>query len=141
LTDTAPLIFETRLNMLAPVNPAAREAVQSFKGRCVVKITGAARNQRRRGLFWIVTGLVANILNDMHDLTLTDQDLYDIVRRKLRMYDEIVLPSGEVHQKLWSTSDRAMTEPDRAEFTNKAFHVYELWTGIPVEDLRREGEA
>ncbi len=127
--------------MLAPVNPAAVAAVQAIEGRCVVKITRATRNQRRRGLYWIVTGICAGLLNDRYDLTLTDDDLHDIIRKKLRMYDEFVLPSGEVHQKLWSTSDKAMSEPDRAEFTNKAFHVYSLWLGIPVDELRREGEV
>lgn len=140
MADEAPLIFERKLGMLSPVNPAARDAVQAIEGRCTVKITRAARNQRRRGLYRVVTAIVADLLNDAHGLALTDDDLHDIIRKKLRMYDEITLPSGEVHRKLWSTKDRAMTEPQRAEFTNKAFAVYALWTGVDVETLRREGE-
>ncbi len=138
MTDQAPLIFERKLGMLSPVNPAAREALQAIEGRCVVRITSARRNQRRRSVYWIVTGLVADLLNDAHDLTLTDDDLHDIIRTKLRMYDEVALPSGEVHRKLRSTSDKAMTEPERAEFMNRAFHVYSMWTGVEVETLRRE---
>ena len=141
MADQAPLIFERRLGMLSPVNPAAHAAVEAIEGRCVVKITRANRNQRRRSLYLIVVGIVAGILNDMHDTTLTDDDLHDIIRKKLKMYDEIPLPSGEVHIKLRSTSDKAMTEPERAEFTNRAFHVFSLWTGVDAETLRREGEA
>lgn len=138
--DEAPLLFEPKLGMLSPVNPAAREAVQHIQGRCVVKITGARRNQRRRALYWIVTGIVADLLNDAHGLALTDNELHDIIRTKLNMFDEITLPSGEIYRKLHSTSDRAMTEPERAAFTNKAFEIYSRWTGVETETLRREGE-
>lgn len=140
MAEQAPLIFERRLNMLSPVNPAAREAVSAIEGRCAVKITRANRNQGRRAVYWIVTGIVAGLLNDAHDLTLTDNDLHDIIRKKLGYFTEHTLPSGEVFVKLKSTSDKAMTEPERAEFTTKALHVYSLWTGVPAEDLRREAE-
>ncbi len=141
MADEAPLIFAPRLGMLAPVNPAAREALKALDGQCVVKITRATRNQRRRSLYWIVTGIVAGILNDLHGLTLSDQDLHDIIRKKLGLFDELTLPSGDVHVKLRSTSDRAMAEPERAAFTTKAFETYERWTGIPVDTLTREAEA
>lgn len=140
MSDQAPLVFERKLGMLSPVNPAAREAVEAIEGRCVVKITAARRNQRRRSLYWIVTGIVADLLNDAHGLSLTDNDLHDIIRIKLRMFDEITLPSGEVHRKLHSTSDKAMAEPERAAFTNEAFRIYSLWTGVDTETLRREAE-
>ncbi len=140
MADEAPLIFERKLGMLSPVNPAAREAMETIEGRVSVKITGMRRNQRRRSVYWIVTGLVADLLNDAHDLSLTDNDLHDIIRIKLRMYDEVTLPSGEVHRKLHSTSDKAMTEPERAEFMNKAFAIYSRWTGVDVDTLRREAK-
>lgn len=139
MTETAPLFFERRLNMLSPVNPAAKEAVQAIEGRVTVKITKTARNQRRRALYWIVTALVAELLNDAHDLALTDNDLHDLIRTKLRMYDEITLPSGDIYRKLWSTSDRAMNEAARAAFTTKAFEIYSRWTGIDTDTLTKEG--
>ncbi len=138
MADEAPLIFEPRLGMLSPVNPAAREAMEAIQGRVSIKVSGMRRNQRRRGLYWIVTGLVADLLNDAHDLALTDNDLHDIIRKKLRLYDEVTLPSGEVHIKLRSTSDKAMTEAERADFTTRAFDVYSKWTGVEVDVLRRE---
>lgn len=138
MTDTPPLIFAKRLGGLFPVNPAAHEAIKAIDGQCVVKVTRATRNQRRRSLYWIVTGIVAGVLNDMHGLTLTDEDLHKIVRKKLGYVQEIPLPSGEVYTKYRSTSDRSMTEPERAEFMNKAFAVYSQWIGVPVEDLVRE---
>jgi hypothetical protein len=127
--------------MLSPVNPAAREAVSAIDGRCVVKITKANRNQRRRALYWIVTGIVADILNDLHGMSLTDNDLHDIIRRKLGYFTEHTLPSGEVFVKLRSTSDKAMSEPERAEFMQKAFRIFSLWTGVEVEALTQEASA
>lgn len=138
MSDTAPLIFERRLGGLFPVNPAAREALTAVEGRCVIKITRATRNQQRRSLYWVVTGIVADVLNDMHGTTLTDQDLHDIIRRKLGLYTEVTLPSGDVHVKLRSTSDKAMAEPERAAFTDRALKVYSAWLGIPVETLTDE---
>ncbi len=140
MAEQAPLIFEKRLGMLAPVNPAAREAMSAIEGRVSLKITRTNRNQRRRAKYWIITGLVADILNDMHGMALTDSDLHDIIRRKLGYCTEHVLPSGEVFVKLHSTSDKAMTEPQRAEFMQKALHVYSLWTGVDPDTLSREGE-
>ena len=139
--DEAPLIFAAKLGGLFPVNPAAKEAMQGIDGQCVIKITRANRNQRRRSLYWIVCGIVSGLLNDLHNLTLTDNDLHDITRRKLQVFNKIELPSGEEYIKLRSTSDRAMTEPERAAYTTKAFAMWSQWIGVPVETLTREAEA
>lgn len=136
--DRAPLIFEVHLGMLRPANRVAEEALREIRGRVRLEIKGGTANQRRRGLYWIVASMVAPILNDLHGMTLDDQDLHDITREKLRMYDEIKLPSGDVHHKLRSTSNRAMNEADRADYTNRAFDLWSRWTGIDVATLREE---
>lgn len=141
MTDEAPLIFAQRLGGLFPVNAAAKEAVKAIHGQCTVKIGKATRNQRRRSLYWVVCSIVVGLLNDLHDLTLSDQDLHDITRRKVGLYDEVTLPSGEIHIKLRSTSDRAMQEPERAAYTDKAFTMWSKWVGVPVDTLAREAEA
>ncbi|WP_138921230.1 hypothetical protein [Novosphingobium pentaromativorans] len=136
--DRPPLMFETRLGMLRPANRAAEEAMREIKGKVRVEIKGGVANQRRRGLYWSVAALVAPLLNDMHGLTLDEQDLHDITRDKLRVYDEQVLPSGEVYRRRRSTSNRAMNEAERAEFTTKALHLWSTWTGVAVETLHTE---
>lgn len=141
MSNAPPLIFAKRLGGLHPVNPAAREAVQGIDGQCVVKITRANRNQRRRSLYWIVTGIVAQAMNDMHELTLTDQDMHDIIRKKLGYFTANKLPSGDIYYKLRSTSDKAMNEAERAAFTTKAFKVYSQWLGVPIETLTAEANA
>lgn len=138
--DTPPLYFQAHLGMLRPANAAAETAMREIKGRVRVEIKGGIANQRRRGLYWSVASLVVPLLNEAHGMTLDEQDLHDITRMKLRLYDEIVLPSGEVHHKLRSTSNRAMNEADRAEFTTRALALWSTWVGVDVTTLRQEAE-
>ena len=106
--------------------------MREIRGRVVVEIKGGTANQRRRGLYWLVASLVVPLLNDRHGMTLDEADLHDITRDKLRMYDEVTLPSGEVYRKRRSTSNRAMNEAERAAFTDKALALWSTWTGVPV---------
>lgn len=140
MPEHAPLYFVPRLGMLAPANQMAENAVRELRGRVRVEIKGGVANERRRGLYRLTAALVVPLLNEAFGLTLDDNDLHDITREKLRMYDEIVLPSGDVHHKLWSTSNRAMNEADRAIFTDKALALWSTWTGVDVSTLRREAE-
>jgi len=140
MTDKAPMFFESRLGGLFPVNATALEAMQHVKGRVKVTMTGGKANQRRRGLYWVLVSIVTPILNDLHGMTLTDDDLHDIMRDKFGMFDAVTLPSGEVHKKRWSTKNTAMNEADRAEYLNKCVDVWSKWTGIEMATLRREAE-
>ncbi len=135
-----PLIFEARLGGLFPANRMAEEAMREVKGRVQVQIKGGTANQRRRGLYWSCAGIVVELLNNAHNMTLTEADLHDITRDKFRMYDEIKLPSGEVLRKRHSTSNRAMNEAARAEYTTRALGLWSKWCGVDVDTLRREGE-
>lgn len=141
MADKAPLLFTVRLGMLRPANRKAQDTLHELRGTVTVEIKGGHANQRRRGLYWSVAALVVPLLNEANGMTLDEQDLHDITRAKLRLYDEITLPSGDVHRKLKSTKNSAMNEADRAEYTTKALALWSTWTGIDVETLRREAEA
>ena len=140
MPDKAPLVFETRLGMLKPANRAAETAMHEIKGKVRVEIKGGIANQRRRGLYWSVAALVVPLLNDAHNLTLDENDLHEITKTKLGLFDEQRLPSGEVYRKLRSTSNRAMNEAERAAFTDRALHLWSTWTGVDVTTLRAETE-
>ena len=140
MTDRAPLYFEARLGMLKPANRAAEEAMREITGTVRATLTGGKANQRRRSLYWVLVSIVTPILNDMHNLTLTDDDLHDIMRDKLGMFDEVTLPSGDVHRKRWSTSNRAMNEADRADYLNKCISIWSTWTGVDVNTLTAEAQ-
>lgn len=135
-----PLIFEAHLGMLRPANRMAEEAMKEIRGRVSVTIKGGQANQRRRGLYWSCAHIVVDLLNNAHNMTLTEADLHDITRDKFRMYDEIKMPSGEVLRKRHSTSNRAMNEAARAEYTTRALGLWSKWCGVDVDTLRREGE-
>ena len=141
MSDETPLFFDAHLGMLRPANAAAEEAMREIRGRVSVRITGGKANQRRRSLYWLTASLVVPLLNQAHNLTLDEDDLHDITRMKLNLYDKIKLPSGEIHRKLKSTSNRKMNEADRAAYTTKAFEMWSAWTKVPVETLTREAQA
>jgi hypothetical protein len=140
MTDRAPLLFEARLGMLKPANAAAETAMREIKGKVRVEIKGGVANQRRRGLYWTVAALVVPLLNDAHGLTLDEQDLHDITRDKLNIGERITLPSGGSYFKPRSTSNRAMNEAERSDYTNRALHLWSVWTGVDVATLRQEAE-
>jgi hypothetical protein len=141
VSDKAPLYFHTRLGMLAPANAVAEAAMREIKGKVRVEIKGGVANERRRSLYRAVASLVVPLLNQAHGLTLDEDDLHDITREKLKLYDEIKLPSGDVHHKLRSTKARAMNEADRADFTDRALHLWSTWVGVDVTTLKHEAEA
>ena len=140
MADKAPLYFSAHLGMLRPANAAAETAMREIKGRVRVTMTGGVANQRRRGLYWLVAALVVPLLNEQNDMTIDDDDIHDISRIKLKLYDEITLPSGEIYRKLRSTKNRAMNEADRADYTNRAMALWSTWVGVDVVTLRREAE-
>jgi hypothetical protein len=141
MSDTSPLYFVPHLGMLKPANAAAETAMRETRGKVRVEIKGGIANQRRRGLYWVVAALVVPILNDLHGLTLDEDDLHHITREKLKVGERITLPSGETYFKPASTSNRAMGEAERADYTNRAFDLWSRWTGVEVTALRQEAEA
>ena len=140
MSDKAPLMFQPRLGGLFPANRQAEEAMQALSGRVRVDIKGGVANQRRRSLYWAVAALVAPILNDLHTMTLTEQDLHDITRQKLGVGVWQELPSGDRRFKPASTSNRAMAEHERAEYTTRALALWSTWCGVDVTTLKREAE-
>lgn len=141
MTDKAPIYFEARLGMLKPANAAAETAMRDIKGRVRVEIKGGVANQRRRSLYWSVAALVVPLLNQAHQMTLDEDDLHTITRQKLGIGQWIELPSGDRHFKPASTSNRAMNEAERAEYTDRALTLWGTWVGVDVTILRDEAQA
>ena len=140
--ERPPCIFVKRLGGLFPANNEATLALAGVDGKCVVRITAATRNQRRRSLYWIVVGIVAPILNDAHGGDWTDAELHAHVLERLGYVTESKpFPDGSTVKRLQSTSDKAMNEADRTIFTNKAFDAFSRWTGVPVDVLIAEGRT
>lgn len=140
MADKAPLLFEAHLGMLRPANRAAETAMRETRGRVRVEIKGGVANQRRRSLYWAVCALVVPLLNERHGLTLDEDDMHYITKRKLGVGETFTLPSGEEFFRPASTSNRAMGEAERAAFTDRALTLWSTWTGVDVMTLRAEAE-
>lgn len=141
MAERSPLLFEARLGGLFPANAVAEEAMREIKGKVRCQIKGGVANERRRGLYWSVAALVVPLLNEAHTLTLDETDLHTITRVKLGLCDTYKLPSGEVYHKPRSTSNRAMNEARRADYTDKALHLWSTWVGVDVTTLKAEAGA
>lgn len=141
IADRAPLIFHAADGRLVPATAYTESAMRDIRGRVTVEIKGGRANQRRRGLYWVIAGIVADLLNDQHGLTLDQQDLHDITRDKLGLVDVIRLPSGDELRKRRSTSNRAMNEHERAEFVDRALALWATWVGVGAPMLLSEGRV
>lgn len=141
--DSPPLIAEGVLGSLRPVNKAAQEAFKAVNGRCVVKITKMTRNQRRRGFYWTLLDVVAEVLRDRTDTPWDAETLHDELRKTLRLYDgpPLKTPAGREVYRLKSTSDRSMNEVERAAWTTRAVNYCELITGVEARTLIDEVRA
>lgn len=140
MADKAPLVFEARLGGLFPANAASETAMREIRGRVRCEIKGGVANQRRRGLYWSVASLVVPLLNQAHGMTLDEDDLHEITKMKLGIGDWIIMPSGERYFKPRSTSNRAMNEAERAEYTTRALSLWSTWVGVDVTTLKEEAE-
>ena len=145
MADSAPLICEQVLGSLRPVNKAAQDAFRAVNGRCVVKITKMTRNQRRRGFYWTLLDVVAEVLRDRTDTPWDAETLHDEIRRTLRLYDgpPLKTPAGREVYRLKSTSDKSMTEVERARWTDRVVNFCEHLTGVEamrlIDEVRARG--
>lgn len=137
MADEAPLIFEgTALGLLRPVNRPAVEAAKAMIGqKVVVKVTKMTRNQRRRGFYWTMLDVVAEVLADKTGTPWDADTLHDDLRETLGLGVPLKSTSGRKVWKRRSTSDKSMTEIDRAAWTNRVANYLSRMTGIEMSQL------
>jgi hypothetical protein len=141
MTD-APLAFRVYLGALRPACPAAEAAVKALGERalCGVRITRSSRNLKRLRLYRMMLAVAAPLLAEQVP-GLTAADLHDIVRRKLRLGDEIRLPSGERHFRPHSTSFATMDEATFAAHVNRVDALLSRWLNCPPGQVIDEARA
>ena len=138
-SDKPPLLAKVQFGRLVPANGPARDAIKAVEGmdvRFEIKRSGA--NQRRRGFYWVMLDAAAEALTDRFGTPLDAELLHDTLKRKLKLGEEIALPSGEVIFKPRSTSNRAMPENERARWTDRCVTVLSHWLGCEVTELMDE---
>lgn len=146
MSDTPPLIFTRRFGALHPLNSAAREAVKALAGDCRVEIKRTGANERRRGFYWVMLDVAAEALTDRTGFVWDQELLHNELKRRLELGETFTTPNGHKVFKPKSTSNRAMTEPERARWTDRAANVLSHWLGCEVSEFmnearRRNGEA
>jgi hypothetical protein len=145
-SDSPPLLFAPRFGALHPVNSAAREAVKALTGECRVEIKRSGANERRRGFYWVMLDVAAEALTDATGFHWDQELLHDELKRRLELGETFTTPSGHKVFKKRSTSNRAMTEPERARWTDRCANILSHWLKCEVTELmdearRRNGEA
>lgn len=147
MADSPPLLFEPRFGALHPANGPARDAVKALVGQCRVEIKRSGANDRRRGFYWVMLDVASGALTDATGSPWDAESLHDQLKRKLRLGTPLLNRKGEeIGFKTASTSNRAMTEPERARWTDRCAAVLSHWIGCEVKELmdearRRSGEA
>lgn len=147
MSDKPPLLFEARFGALHPANGAAREAVKACPPgpvRIEIKRTGA--NERRRGFYFTMLDVAADAMTDSTGFPFDQELLHNTLKQKLGLGETFTTPSGFSIFKPRSTSNRAMTEPERARWTDRCANVLSHWIGCEITELmdearRRHGEA
>lgn len=142
MADKPPLLGKVVLGRLVPANGAATDALRACEGlgvRFEIKRSGA--NERRRGFYWVMLDVAAEALTDATDFHWDQELLHDELKRRLGLGEEFVTPSGHRVFKKRSTSNRAMTEAERARWTDRCGNALSFWLGVEVTELMDEARA
>jgi len=139
---SAPLAFRVQLGALRPACPVAEEALRALGNGalCGVTLRKSSRNLRRLRFYRMMLAVAAPLLAE-HVPGLTAADLHDIVRKKLKLGDEMRLPSGETHFRPRSTSFAAMDEAAFAAHVNRVDALLAKWLQCPPGHVIDEAKA
>jgi hypothetical protein len=147
--DDPPLFMVKEFgNVLKPRNEYADKALGALAVGTEVKIkfTRVTANQRRRGFYWCMLNVAAEVLRDSTDQPWDEEVLHDELKRMLRLGTVLTTPSGREIFKPQSTSDRAMSEPERARWTDRCATALSTMLQVPITTLmdearRRDGRG
>ena len=145
--EKPPLMAEVRFGALHPINTAARDAIKAIPpGPVRIEIKRTRANEARRGFYWTMLDVAAEALTDRTGFPLYPRLLHVELKKRLKFGQTFNPPSREGIFKPASTSNRAMTEPERARWTDRCANVLSHWLGCKVTELMdearcREGRA
>jgi hypothetical protein len=146
MTDKPPKLCEVRFGALHPVNSAAREAIKAIPpGLVRIEIKRTRANERRRGFYWVMLDVAADALTDATGFVWDQELLHNELKRRLELGTKYTTPSGVEVFKPQSTSNHAMTEPERARWTDRCANVLSHWLNCEITELmdearRRDGQ-
>jgi hypothetical protein len=142
MSDKPPLLGRVVLGRIVPTNDIGRDAIKACEGMAIrfdIKKSGA--NERRRGFYWVMLSVAAEALTDATGDPWDSELLHDELKIRLRLGKEWTTPSGHKVFKKQSTSNRAMTEAERARWTDRCAAALSHWIGCEVTQLMDEARA
>lgn len=142
MADKPPMLGKVQFGRIVPTNDIAHDALRASEGLHVkfeIKKSGA--NERRRGFYWVMLSVAAEALTDATGDPWDSELLHDELKVRLRLGTEFTTPSGQKVFKKRSTSNRAMTEPERARWTDRCAHVLSTWLQVEITQLMDEARA
>jgi hypothetical protein len=147
MSDKPPILCEVRFGALHPVNTTAREAFKVIPpGPVRIEIKRTRANEARRGFYWTMLDVAAEAMTDKTGFPFDQELLHNTLKQKLGLGETFTTPAGHAIFKPRSTSNRAMTEPERARWTDRCANVLSHWLGCEITELmdetrRRHGMA
>lgn len=140
--DKPPLLCEVRFGALHPVNTAARDAIKVIPpGPVRIEIKRTRANEARRGFYWVMLDVAAEAMTDTTGFPFDQELLHQTLKQKLGLGQTFTTPSGHTIFKPQSTSNRAMTEPERARWTDRCANVLSHWLGCEITELMDEARC
>lgn len=136
-------LFRERLGSLVPINGEAVDALAAIRGKTVrARLTGMRANERRRAFYRVMLDVAAEALTDKTGSPWDAESLHDTLKIKLRLGKPLLNTKGEeVGFKKGSTSNKAMSEPERARWTDRCANVLSHWIGCEIKELMDEARA
>lgn len=139
MSDKPPLLCEVRFGALHPINSAAREAIKAIpSGPVRIEIKRTRANEARRGFYWTMLDVAAEAMTDSTGFPFDQETLHTELKKRLGLGETFTTPSGHTIFKPRSTSNRAMTEPERARWTDRCANVLSHWLGCEISELMDE---
>ena len=140
---TDALLFLPVLGTLRPADDASADAVRQLPPNrpVAVRITRSAMNTKRMRFYRAVLALAAENLSGRVEGPFDADVLNRVLKRKLKFGQWVRLPSGDAEFIERSLAARATSEPERADFMQRALALLETWLGIPADELLNEAHA
>lgn len=142
MADRPPMLGKVVLGRIVPTNDVGTDAIKACEGlniRFEIKKSGA--NERRRGFYWVMLSVAAGALTDATGDPWDSELLHDELKIRLKLGDEWTTPSGHTVFKRRSTSNRAMTEAERARWVDRCAGTLSVWIGCEITQLMDETRA
>lgn len=136
MSDDPPVLMKPALGALLPANGTATDIVQALTGVVEIKIVKSRANLGRMRLYWSMLDVAAENLEERFGIVPLDAKmLHRLLKHKLKLGREVVLPSGEIWLDTDSISFSKMDESERSAWIDRCSRTLSKWLGCEIHEL------